>query len=431
LGVKLSLMWVLFCLCIEITIVTIIDYFVRKNHFGAIIYIWAGIYIALFFYLLRWSALISSEIHWMFIYIFVCFTVISVFYTYITKRMRPMPIENNEKIVMTKSGYFLVPFLTYTYIISYLIENYLGSGTFIPSLQHIDIHTYSAPIILYFTHSQFVVVAAAFYAFKASKKIKYIIYIILVLAIPVLTRYSRMDALIAAIRIISLLLFVESKNTGISLKEKMKKKFAKRIIIIALILAVVGMVALTNARMSHFGKYDIEYDSSIRFTGPKELSFFAPYYGYFPLSFENLNVNLSRNVTHNYIGIYSFTALYFGIFQIDNLLGIPVTGNIQGRIIASTSATVPTGFWDYYYDFDMLCFIPMIVTFVICYYILKKAKDEKRKLTFRTLYFWYIPTWFFMSFQNVMAAPINIVTAIFLIYVIKKSFNVVEEKVTE
>ena len=177
--------------------------------------------------------------------------------------------------------------------------------------------------------------------------------------------------------------------------------------------------------MNHFGKYNLTYDTEIRYTGPEWLAFLSPYYGYFPLSFNNLNANmLIRDVTHNYIGLYSFGCFYFGIFQLDNLLGIDVYAYERGSYITSLSASVPTGFWEYYYDFGYLCFIPVISAFAICYFFLINSAKEKSKIVYRCQYFWYVPLWFLMSFQNTMFLPTSIITGIFLYFIIDNSFYI-------
>ena len=108
-------------------------------------------------------------------------------------------------------------------------------------------------------------------------------------------------------------------------------------------------------------------------------------------------------------------------FNVDQL------GDIAGNLITSVSATVPTGFWDYYYDYGILLFIPIVVAFFLCWLFLNNAHKEKETLNKRTIYFWYVSLWFLMSFQNTMFSSVVIVSGLILNYSIKYSFKVMEE----
>lgn len=412
----------IYSICALLTITCIFEFFVKKNYFGALTYIWAGIVFPLFMYQLGWSRLIDTSNSSMFNYIFICLTVCIIIYLLSTKGIRLRPISENQRISITKTGKVISPILNIGFLLFYLIENYLGSGSFVPGLQKIDIHTYAAPIISYLTNTLFLVLAFDYYAFKATKKKKYWVWILLVVAIPFITRSSRLQMMIGAIQFISLLLFIEAPGAITTLRARKNYKRIKRILIGVGIVAVIGLTQFTNYRMNHYGVYNFNYADLIGYTGPEQLAFLAPYYGYFPLSFNNLKINLTRLVSHNYIGLYSFSCLYFGVFQLDNLFGIDIIGNINNRIVTHSAATVPTGFWDFYYDFDYLCFIPMLVAFIICYWLLNKSKRENSRLTFRTLYFWFIPLWFFMSFQNVIFSSTIIVAGVLIEIIIRRSF---------
>ena len=301
-----------------------------------------GITFPLILYLLRWSDLIDEKIEWMFIYIFICFTITSGFYAVITKGLKPSRLKKEDVIVITSSGKSLIPLANLLFIFFYLLESKIGTGYLIPSLHQYDDHTLSVRFISYFTRSLFAVVAADFYAYKATKKKRYIICMLFVLLMPVLTRYSRMSTFMDTVRLVSLFLFIDSQNVIEKAKDRLRKKRVRRIVIVITGIIMIAFIAFTNYRMSSFGKYDLIYSESIRYTGPKWLSFFAPYYGYFPLSFNNLNINLRRAVNHNFLGLYSFASLTFGILHLHTMLGISTNGHISGRYVTSNSATVPT-----------------------------------------------------------------------------------------
>lgn len=412
-------------LCIIVTLWWIYIFFIKKIKFSLLTYIWAGIYIPLLLYQLNWSKLVDTRNSFYFNYIFIVLTILLVFYEYITRSKEPSRLEKNQKIVLTEKGKIIIPLINIIFIFLYLLENYIGSKSLFPALKHIDIHTYYLPIISYFTNCQYLVLVSDYYYYKATKNKKYLLLILIVFLIPIVTRSSRMQAVQNIVSLFSIILFLE----GVKYRFKNYKKLRK-ILIVIFIVSIVLLNNYTNYRTSHYGKYkNISYLDEIKFTGPKKLSFLAIYYGYFPMSFNNLKINLlGRNVSHNYIGLYSFTCLYFGIFQIDNLLGINPYGASTNKLVSTSAATVTTGFWEFYYDYGLFLFIPIMVSFYVCGKFLKKAIKEKNKLTYRTLYFWYVPLWFFMSFQNVVFSSVLIIVGIFTYLVIKNCFDVKDVK---
>lgn len=411
-------------ICILVTLWWIYVFFIKKRRYTLLTYIWAGIYFPLFLYQLNWSSLIDTRNSFYFNYIFVVLAVLLIFYEVITSLREPAIMNKNEKIILTGKGKFIIPFINIIFIFLYLLENYAGSKSIAPALKHIDIHTYYLPIISYFTNCQYLVLVSDYYYFKATKNKKYLLLILIVFFMPMVTRSSRMQSVLNIVSLFSTILFFEGAKYSLKNYKKVKK-----ILIVLFIVIIILLNNYTNYRMSHYGKYqNISYLDEIKFTGPKELSFLAIYYGYFPMSFNNLKLNLlGREVEHNYIGLYSFACLYFGIFQLDNLLGMSPYGASINKLTTAGVATVPTGFWEFYYDYGLFLFIPIIVSFYVCGKFLKKSIKEKNKLTYRTLYFWYVPLWFFMSFQNVAFSSTLIIVGIFIYLVIKNSFDVREE----
>ena len=414
--------------CALMTLVWAYQFFLKKNYFGALTYIWAGVFVPLFLYQLGWSRLINTSVSGMFNYIFIWLAVITLLYLALARNRKPRPIAADSRILLTETGKMLSPVLNGGFLILYLLENYLGSGSLVPALQEIDIHTYSAPVISYLTNTPFLVVAFDYYAYKATRELRYWLWILMIFATPIVTRSSRLQLMINAVQFVSLLLFVEASVAMKSRRARKRYRQLKRSIVVLGAAAVIGLIQFTNYRMNHYGVYSFQYADLIEYDGPKALTFLAPYYGYFPLSFNNLKINiLKRSVPHNYIGLYSFTCFFFGLLQLDNLLGISTQGHIAHRLVTHGAATVPTGFWDFYYDYGILCFIPIAVGMMVCYRFLKRAKKEKRRLTYRTLYFWFVPLWFFMSFQNILFGSTIMVAGILIKMVIRRSFVVKEQ----
>lgn len=387
-----------------------------KDYYGVNTFIALGIIIPLILYFLNWSTLITSRRSLWFDYIFIVLIVVSVFYALAVRNVKLVGLRANERIEITSNGRILIPFMNVIYVLAYLLENYLGSHTLFPNLNHVDIHTYAAPILSYVTSSGFVILALDLYNWKATRKVRNLFAFAVVLLLPTISRSARMQMMQAAVQIIALYFFIRNANPR---KRHPQNKVLTTIVLTAFVfVGGVGLMVFTNYRMNHFGQYSLSYTSIIGYSGPKWLEFLSPYYGYFPLSFNNLNINLlSLHVSHDFLGLYSFACLFFGIFQMDNLFGISTQGAVNGILVTSTAATVPTGFWEFYYDYGILLFIPIVVAFVICAFLKIKAAHERSGMVYRTLYFFYIPLWFLMSFQNVLFGT-NIIISMILIAVL-------------
>lgn len=419
-------MFVLF-VCVYMFLLWSYVFFIQKQRFSIITYITAGVYFPLFLYLLYWSDLSDRTESFVFDYIFVTLAVLCTIYVANAYKGKNSHIRSIDgRIYVTKFGRQLYGLINCTYIVLYFLENYLGSGSFVPGLVGIDIHTYSAPIISYFTNAQYLLLAYNYYYYKSTKRKSAIAFSLVDIIIPVITRLARMSIVMAIVQIGSLILFFETDTIKKTIS-KFEKKKIRRIKQTIFLVAAIGFVALSTFTQYRMNLHNAEftYGFGIAFSGPKRAEWLAPFYGYFPMSFNNLKINiLRRKVTHNYIGLYSFFSLYFGLLQVDNLFGIDTTGQLKNRLITNGLATVPTAFWDYYYDFDLLLVIPIIVAMFISYKFEKKSRKESKKLTYRTLYFWYVPYWFFTSFQNTLFLAPAIVVAMLTYYIIKHSFKV-------
>lgn len=419
-------MFVLF-VCVYMFLLWSYVFFIQKQRFSIITYITAGVYFPLFLYLLYWSDLSDRTESFVFDYIFVTLAVLCTIYVANAYKGKNSHIRSIDgRIYVTKFGRQLYGLINCTYIVLYFLENYLGSGSFVPGLVGIDIHTYSAPIISYFTNAQYLLLAYNYYYYKSTRRKSAIAFSLVDIIIPVITRLARMSIVMAIVQIGSLILFFETDTIKKTIS-KFEKKKIRRIKQTIFWVAAIGFVALSTFTQYRMNLHNAEftYGSGIAFSGPKWAEWLAPFYGYFPMSFNNLKINiLRRKVTHNYIGLYSFFSLYFGLLQVDNLFGLDTAGQLKNRLITNGLATVPTAFWDYYYDFDLLLVIPIIVAMFISYKFEKKSRKESKKLTYRTLYFWYVPYWFFASFQNTLFLAPAIVVAMLTYYIIKHSFKV-------
>lgn len=358
-------------------------FFIQKQKFSIITYITAGVYFPLFLYLLYWSDLSDRTESFVFDYIFVSLAILCTIYVGITYRGNYRHVRSIDgTIYVTKFGRQFYGVINFIYIALYFLENYLGSGSAVPGLVGIDIHTYSAPIISYFTNAQYLLLAYNYYYYKSTKRKSALAFSLVDIIVPVMTRLARMSIVMAVVQVGSLILFLETDTIKRTLS-KFEKRKIKRIKQGVFLVAVIGFVTLSTFTQYRMNLHNAEftYGSGIAFSGPEWAEWLAPFYGYFPMSFNNLKINiLRRKVTHNYIGLYSFFSLYFGLFQVDNLLGIDTAGQLKGRLVTNGLATVPTAFWDYYYDFGLLLVIPIIVAILISYNFEKKIEKRIEKI---------------------------------------------------
>jgi hypothetical protein len=113
-------------------------------------------------------------------------------------------------IYVTKFGRQFYGVINFIYIALYFLENYLGSGSAVPGLVGIDIHTYSAPIISYFTNAQYLLLAYNYYYYKSTKRKSALAFSLVDIIVPVMTRLARMSIVMAVVQVGSLILFLET-----------------------------------------------------------------------------------------------------------------------------------------------------------------------------------------------------------------------------
>ena len=393
-----------------LTIVTIIYLIflmvLRKDYFSLNTYIILGIYLPMFLSEFNWSFLHISNKPDNYYLLFCVFDIFLIFINFLPQSgLHPKDIQFKKNVKAKPIEIYNVLYLMFI-----LIENYYASGHFFPSRYGIDIHTARMPYIYAFTTAIYLISVMNLIEFFVTKKIKYIFYIIFLMAFNIITKSARIDSFICAVQLLSMILFyfIYSKKTvkkrdKIIKKKKSKTKIIVIVGIISIIILNVGINVGIN-RMNSKGKYHLSYaKDGLNYKGPSigNTEIIAYYYGYFPLSYDNLAYNMMYStIRPNYIGLSSFRTLYFGVLQFDNFFGLDGGEATKANVIRSQAAAVATGFWVFYYDFGDLFFIPLFISFII-YYILKRniTKKNPSALSF-VLYFYWIPLWTFLSFDN-------------------------------
>lgn len=389
-----------------ITIIYLIFVIFRKQDFFSInTYILLGVYLPLLISNFNWSYYHIEDRPDSFYILFIIFNLLAIFVNILPQnsiKYKNITFEIKKDLKLPVEVYNMI------YIFAILMENYYVSGYFIPSRYGIDIHTARMPYVYFITTAIYLVSVMNLVEFFATKKKRYAVYILILVSFNVVTKSSRIDAFISATQLISILLFYffySKKSVIIKGKEIEKKSNKIKIILIAIIFAIIlitiGLV-VGNNRMNANGKYNLSYADGIKYTGPETPGeVLAYYYGYFPISFDNLAYNMANTeINPNYIGLSSFRTLYFGVFQFDNLLGLDGGEATKANDIRSKGAAIATGFWDFYYDFGNFIFIPVTISFAIYYLLKLKVANKKPTLLAFVLYFYWIPLWFFLSFDN-------------------------------
>jgi len=341
---------------------------IKNDYFNISIYIAIGVHFPFMLYLMNWSILIEPNISVIVYYILSCLNVFMIISNILIEKSIndfsfDFSTKRNKKVVFT---------VNFMYLSIVLLENYIGSGFFLPALHGVDIHTYSAPILSYFSESLYAILIINFLYLYKSKEKGFLVWIIIFIAIPLVGKSSRMTVLVSLVQLLSFMLFLYSNDKKFKKSKSsfLNSKRKKLMVIASLSCVVFFMVFLTEYRWGRYGQIQVSYADSIGYTGPKILeNALAVFYGYFPLSYNNLNLNiLNRSVEHNYIGLYTYKGLFFGLFRLHNIFNLNPYQPDVGKYFKTGSANVLTGFYDFYYDFGVLCFIP-ILTAAIIYYL--------------------------------------------------------------
>lgn len=393
------------------TLIALIYMLLKLRTANEYIYIIIGIYLPLVMYFFRWSGIISIDITKSFYYIFVVLNISIILIGFFRIKNKSGTLEYDVK------NKRLVKYLNIFFVLMYLLENYIGSGTIIPTFNNIDIHTYSAPIIAYFTRNIFCIMLINLLFFIKTKEKKFLFWIIILFLIPILTRGSRMSVFIAIIRIILLFLVLYKEEKRIS-------KMLVTKLVIAFVVILISLASFTNYRMNKNSQYQYKYSELISYNGPKIFGELLPvYYGYFPLSYDNLNINLKLIENDNInekksYGLYTFKGIFFSVFQLHKLANIDPNYIYNNVIYNTGAAIVPTMFYELYYDFEELVFIPILIFLL---FTMSMSINRNRNILACSMYYYYVPLWILSAFQNSLASA-SVVWGFLIILILFKLF---------
>jgi oligosaccharide repeat unit polymerase len=245
-----------------------------------------------------------------------------------------------------------------------LVLNYLNCGYFIPTLfieklqlQGVEFHIVKVSFwgLIIETVWLFIIAIATINSFYHKSKAIWFLTIISLLT-PILSRFSRMGIFLALILVI-FILYDLVKN---------KRKFYLRLMMGLLIFSIAGTYLMWY-RWSVGGKYEVSFAEEIKYKGnPGPMEAYATFYGYFPLSFENVNrfvLKNKDNLDYTY-GAYTFRPIMAGLFKIQKIFpSFPMHEHFNKLNDPVTDASiVPTAVCEFTVDFGfVLSFIPMII----------------------------------------------------------------------
>lgn len=401
-------------------IIFIYDIVKKKNFFGLGTVINVAINFNFILYLLKWSNFIENEPS-MNMYILMD-TIIVIFIVVMIYSKSPLDIlmKNKEKIRLKKINLLkkkekanLYIVMNIIYILLFLLENYIGSGKLAPYLSGIDIHTYSAPLISFVTRALYVMIFLNYICYNSFKEKKFLVFLVIdILLFPVL-RGGRINVFMA---LVQFGLFFIMYNLPLVIK---RKKILVSIVGIGIIFVIAG-VYMGNKRVEnnlkgHELEGQITYKDHIKYNGPEDPIGILPwYYGYFPMSFANLDKTIQYIDDNNLrtYGLYTARPILVGLLELDNI--VPGYKDIEYASglaqYYTTAATVRTGFMEFYLDFGRLAGISIAIYAAIGVFIYNKIR---KNIFFLSAYAFFAGCWFFMSFQNMM---IDVTTLYGLIY---------------
>jgi oligosaccharide repeat unit polymerase len=298
----------------------------------------------------------------------------------------------SKKIKINKI--FLI-FMVIFSIVTQFILNKVASGYFFPILNMHQIgsgyHVATIPIVgIFFVVSWYFTVVLMYVKARQANIVLYYIIFFIILCLP-LIRLARFD-LINVLFMIFILSLVESKRPG---------KLIIKLSALTSALFVLGAMVATY-RWSQAGLHEVSFSKIIDFNvyaGPMDV--FAFLYAYFPLSFENIDRFIIKNLEHwDYAyGAFSTRPIGVGLLKLHYFDGFPFTQHFnEMRDPLIGVATVSTVIPAFTVDFGVyLSFIPMALYSGIGLYLYLKSRGS---IHFFILYLFYSTSYIMSSFQN-------------------------------
>lgn len=392
----------------------------KKNIFGMGTIINIAVNLNFFLFLMNWSDFMTKEPQLGTYIIINSILIIFIIVMLLSKSPVEKLARSKEYIVLKDIRIFknkinMYVFINITYIILFFLENYIGSENLLPNLFGIDIHTYSAPLISFVTRSVYVMLILNYICYENFKEKKYIVFFVIDLILFPVIRGARMNLFMS---FFEFGIFFTMYNLSYLMKNK---KLIISLVLSVIILVGVGITVGNKRIEKQLEGAGIEenltYGDFIRYSGPEDPMGILPwYYGYFPMSYANLDKTIERidNEGYRTYGIYTVRPILVGLLQFDNLIPNYPDLDLINEVSEyyTSSATVSTGFAEFYLDFGKLAFIGIAIYAFISLAI---YNGIKKNINYLALYGLIAGAWFFMAFQNTMIEVITLYSSIYLL----------------
>lgn len=285
-------------------------------------------------------------------------------------------------------------------VVAILLQNYLTAGLPVvlldPELAY-EYHTSTVPVIQIMGRAGFAACALLHLAFYHRRKSIDLVLLVVVLLSP-LTRLGRIDLMLSGLT----LLLMNAYFPVVRLSRR-----TVTVAILGALAFIYGMVEVGNQRVSRFGRFSVSYADAIGFrgyAGPGET--FAVAYGYFALSFENLDRFVRVSNGYRTHGLVSFSPVFNTLFFLNRLTAGKYPGPeiiVARRNPVGPMATVETCLASFYLDFGAgLAWVPMLIYMGVWIWLYLR---RSRSLVFATVYCLYSAAMMLSAFQGVVTAP--------------------------
>lgn len=396
--------------------------FIKKDYYSYINYIVVGIYIPLILYFCNWSDIINKDYSDGFVIIFIYFNIIFILFTILNFNKNYSKIKIKKYFIKRKILLYIV---NISYIFILLFENYLLSGHIFPLIKGIDIHTknFSATTALLITKNTIpIILINILFYLKNIKKKTFLLFSIILILIPILTKGARHNSL-QEIFILSLFLYPLLKdNLYLLIKKNLKY-------ILIIFIAIGGMSTYRTQKVSNLPENYGVYKDWIGYTGPlKNTQIIPTYYGYYPMSLNNLNLSILKNNNEfevNVLGLNSYRGFYS---VLNKLFGRDPYSNGEYRVYAVPAATVPTGFFDFYSDYKEYVFFPILFSFFISQF-LAEIFIRRKDVLILGIYNIFNMGWLDMMFLNSLFRDVLVPSILLYILYLKIFIKIDKEDV--
>jgi len=348
------------------TVLFVTRFFLKKKIYINFALINSFTFLNFALYLLKWSALASEPSDEVYL-IILNLAVLCIVSMFVEKPQKVTYLISVRNLRMGGLRINILDAMNVIVLFMIFAESYiLSDGHFFPYLANIDIHVASLGTLSAILRSLDIFVFLLNYMqYYATNKRVYILFDILLVVVNLFTNGSRF---LVAIMVGSL--FVEYLlYNPLGRKRKILTFIFIGFILIA-VFSIFGILRLNNYSLQG----NISYARLILYTGPfSQTSFigevFSTYYGYFPLSFNNLTLSIEKFKSENfehYYGQILLSPISVGIFKISKLLNINYMQMVHNATdITHTAATVPTGLFSVYMDFGEMNIIGLTIYFII------------------------------------------------------------------